>query len=61
MVTYDSIAKTEEEYSFSFKGKSTDIKPTGHYDGMKIKNGSSYMEIDTKTLYYYDASTDTWI
>ena len=43
------------------KGKSTDVKPTGTYNGKKIANGSSFFEIDTQNLKFYDADTDSWI
>lgn len=44
---------------FSFKGKSTDTKPTDEYNNVVIENGSSFYEMDTQDLYMYDGTT--WI
>ncbi len=60
MVTYDGIPKTESEQNFDFVGLSTDTKPTGSVDGMTIRNGSSFFELDTQTLFFYDADSETW-
>lgn len=60
MITYDGIPKTENEQNFDFSGLSTDTKPTGEVDGMTIRNGSSFFEMDTKQLFYYDAESETW-
>ena len=38
----------------SYIGMSTDTKPTG------VDNGSSFLEIDTATMYRYDASNSEW-
>ena len=46
---------------FSLSGKSTDSKPTSTFDGKKIANGSTFLEIDTKEVKFYDADTDTWV
>ena len=35
-----------------FTGKSTDVKPSG-----EIPNGSSFFEIDTSDIYFYDTDT----
>lgn len=41
---------------FQFAGLSTDEKPTGD----SVQNGSSYIEMDTGTLYFYDAANEEW-
>lgn len=46
--------------SFDFDGLSSDTKPTETYNGDPIKNGSSFFEMDTKTIYFYDAASKTW-
>ena len=46
---------------FSFKGLSTDTKPVETYKGSPIANGSTFMEIDTKKLYFYDADGKQWV
>ena len=41
------------------RGLSTDVKPTklGNED---IENGSTYIEIDTGSIYMFDAQSKTW-
>lgn len=46
---------------FSFQGLSTDTKPTETYGEEKIRNGSTFYEIDTATLFMYDEENDQWI
>lgn len=60
MVTYSGIADTDEKVEYHFKGLSTDTKPTDD-DYPNIKNGSSFLEMDTKSTSYYDASTGNWV
>ena len=48
----DSIAPVYCEFS----GKSTDSKPT---EG--IMTGSSFLEVDTTDVYFFDEDTSTWI
>ena len=54
-----SVAKTYD--TMSFKGLSTDTKPTEDYGNEAIKNGSTFYEIDTGDLYMYDEENHTWI
>lgn len=50
----------EDIYNMSLKGLKTDTKPVEKWEGMRIGNGSSFMEIDDAGFYMYDESTDTW-
>ena len=43
------------------KGLSTDTKPTVTFEGMKIVNGSSFFEMDTQDVYFYDGAADEWL
>lgn len=45
----------------SFKGKSTDTKPTETFEGQKILNGSSFFEIDTQNIVFYDGDNNAWL
>lgn len=45
----------------SFKGLSTDTKPTENYGSLPILNGSSFFEMDTQEVYFYDGATNTWL
>lgn len=38
-----------------YRGLSTDTKPEAAY------NGSTFVEIDTGAVYYYDADSETWV
>ena len=58
MVTLD---KSDVNEPLSFKGLSTDSKPTVKYNSLPIKNGSSFFEMDTQEVYFYDGGTDSWL
>lgn len=55
-----TMTKNTQENTFSFKGLSTDTKPTDKFQGLEIPNGSSFMEIDTQNIVFYDAENKTW-
>ena len=59
MITVTSPQTAEQ--TLSITGKSTDTKPTISYNGLTIKNGSTFYEMDTGNIYMYDAETNTWI
>lgn len=58
MITNDIGYQDAQKLALS--GLSTDTKPTGIYDGKKIANGSTFLEMDTKDVKFYDADSDTW-
>ena len=45
----------------NLNGLSTDEKPTGTYEGRKIANGSTFFEMDTQNVKFYNAANDTWV
>jgi len=45
--------------SVELRGLSTDEKP-GEWDGKKIDNGSAFIEMDTKDIYFYDIESEEW-
>lgn len=55
-----TLTKNTQENTFSFKGLSTDTKPTDKFQGLEIPNGSSFLEIDTQNMVFYDAENKTW-
>jgi len=61
MITCDGFRGTATGAVFELVGKSTDTKPTGKYMGMNIDNGSSFFEIDTQSVKFYDDSNDSWV
>lgn len=50
MVTMTAYKGGSNEYS----GLSTDAKPTG------VGNGSTFIEMDTSKVYFYDADGEEW-
>ena len=62
MVTIDGTpkAKSGGGREFEFTGLSTDEKPAGLYKGLKIANGSSFFELDTKKVLFYDEGGKQW-
>ena len=60
MVTYGGVSKTGNTIKYDFEGKSTDTKPT-KTDFPDMANGSTFMEIDTKKLFFWDAEGEQWV
>lgn len=60
MVTYTKTNVKTGLALFAFNGLSTDTKPTIEMDGIQIGNGSSFLEIDTKDMKFYDGESNTW-
>lgn len=58
MITLD---KSDVNGPLSFKGKSTDTKPTVKFDSLRITNGSTFFEMDTQDCYFYDGDIDDWL
>lgn len=58
MVTVDKSSMNEP---LSFKGLSGDTKPTVKWGSSPILNGSTFLEMDTQEVYFYDGGTDTWL
>lgn len=61
MITVKSnVSVTNRKVPLEFIGKSTDEKPIGIFEGVKIPNGSVFYEMDTKTFYMFDEEGQTW-
>lgn len=58
MVTLD---KSDVNEPLSFKGLSTDTKPTVKFNSLPIFNGSTFFEMDTQEVYFYDGDTNDWL
>ncbi len=58
MITLD---KSDVNEPLSFKGLSTDTKPTVKYLSIPIPNGSTFFEMDTQDVYFYDGDSDSWL
>lgn len=61
MITVDIGLDKDLKGVMEFKGLSTDTKPTENYEGIPIRNGSSFLEIDTQDVKFYNGATNTWI
>lgn len=63
MITIDGTPKLKQNgtHEFSFKGLSTDSKPTQKYKNLPIANGSIFIEMDTMKLSYYDEGGKQWL
>ena len=46
---------------FSLVGMAEDEKPIGAFQERKIQNGSTFLEMDTGKLYFYNAEEDSWL
>ena len=57
----DTIKDTKEGKIFTgeLRGLSTDSKPT-EINGLKIGNGSVFIEIDTENIVFYDGENEEW-
>lgn len=56
-----TLNMTDTSDDLRFKGLSTDTKPTVKFKSIPITNGSSFFELDTQEVYFYDGSTDSWL
>ena len=61
MITVESRVRVgKNKYQTDFNGLSTDTKPTGSYEGSEIANGSTFMELDTHKVAFYDEEGEAW-
>ena len=56
-----TLVKDDTTKELSLKGLSTDAKPTGSFEGMKLTNGSTFFEMDTQEVYFYDEEGGDWL
>lgn len=57
MVTLEMNTHSDK---LSLCGLSTDTKPTNTFQGKKIVNGSTFLEVDTQNVFFYDEEHNTW-
>ncbi len=58
-IVIDGVTRSRELYRFT--GLASDIKPVTEYNGVLIRNGSIFIEIDTGKSYLYDEEGGKWI
>lgn len=58
----DNVRKTTDGQTTycELRGLSTDTKPT-EINGMKIGNGSVFIEIDTQEVFIFNETTQEWV
>ena len=61
MITYAVKAQSVNDAEFGFKGLSTDTKPTGVFANQEIANSSTFFEMDTQKVYFYDGGSKSWL
>ncbi len=62
MITIEnSIRRPGGKFEYEFRGLSDDEKPEETYGGVKIANGSIFLEMDTQKLWFYDGDTNEWV
>ena len=62
MVTINTLSNvTEDKAMFEFYRLSSDTKPTNRYNGLNISNGSSFFEIDTQSISFYNEAANVWV
>lgn len=59
MITETSRSFTDKNL-YDFMGLSTDEKPTLE-DHPEMTNGSSFFEMNTKKIYFWDAENEQWV
>ncbi len=58
--TKQNLGVNDNYITTELRGLSTDEKPTELND-KKIANGSTFIEMDTLKIYFYDAENEEWI
>ena len=58
MITNQGAFSTEKP--MELYGLSTDEKPTEKFGHTTIPNGSTFVEMDTLNVYFYDSDSDSW-
>ena len=60
MITLNGTPKSNVASDYDFMGLSTDTKPTSE-EYPNMRNGSTFMEMDTKQLFFWDAENEKWL
>jgi len=58
-VRNNKIEPEDTKITVELRGLSTDTKPT-EINGKTIDNGSTFIEIDTGKIYFYDLENEEW-
>lgn len=61
MVSIDYFRGIKNTEAMDLMGKSTDEKPIEYFESHKIKNASTFYEMDTRKVFLYDEEDNVWI
>lgn len=65
MISFDTFANLPDGTYLELKGKSTDAKPIKIFEyygtELEIANGSTFLEMDTGNIYFYDKEDFAWL
>lgn len=61
MVSISKVGDKSNDRVLELSGLSTDVKPIGEVDGVKLVNGSTFFEMDTCNVFMYDAENQRWL
>lgn len=62
MIRNNGVSEVEPKRTVSLSGLSTDTKPTGTAaTQMNLSGGSSFLELDTGKVFFYDEANDLWL
>lgn len=60
-LTDTAYSNSGQNCTLSLVGLSTDEKPVDTIQGLAITNGSTFFEMDTKTVKFFDEENRVWI
>lgn len=60
MITINKYFGKDNITSVDLIGLSTDTKPTSSVNGITLKNGSTFLAMDTSQVFMYDEQNNTW-
>ena len=60
MITINKYFGKDNITSVDLIGLSTDTKPTSSVNGITLKNGSTFLAMDTSQVFMYDEQNHTW-
>lgn len=61
MLSISKVGEKSNDRVLELSGLSTDIKPIGEVDGVRIVNGSTFFEMDTCNISIYDEENQKWL
>ena len=61
MLSFSIVGVKSNDRVLELSGLSTDEKPIGEVDGVRIVNGSTFFEMDTCNISIYDEENQKWL